>query len=94
VNYERPDFAVITLLVMFSLNLLLGSFNLLPFAPLDGSSGIMLLMSEATAQRYLDWLRTSPYARIGLLLGLLLFRYFAPVEIFARNFFLQLGVSP
>jgi Zn-dependent protease len=94
VNYERPDFAVITLLVMFSLNLLLGSFNLLPFAPLDGSSGIMLLMSEGTAHRYLDWLRTSPYARIGLLLGLLLFRYFTPVEIFARNFFLQLGVSP
>ena len=51
--------------VLFSLNLLLGTFNLLPLAPLDGSTGIMLFMSESTAQRYLDWLRESSYARLG-----------------------------
>src|SRR4029077_15191230 len=42
VDPQRPDFAVVTLLVMFTLNLLLGCFNLLPLAPLDGSSVIML----------------------------------------------------
>ena len=89
-SYEHPDFAIVTLFIMFSLNLLLGCFNLLPVPPLDGSSGIMLLMSENTAQRYLDWLRGSAYARLGLLLGLLIFRYFyGPVEIFARNLFLR-----
>jgi Zn-dependent protease len=89
-SYERPDFAVVTLFVVFSLNLLLGTFNLLPFAPLDGSSGIMLLMPEDTARRYLDWLRGSSYARLGLLVGLLVFRYFyGPVETFAKNFFLR-----
>jgi Zn-dependent protease len=87
---ERPDFATVTLFVLFSLNLLLGTFNLLPVPPLDGSSGIMLLMGENTAQRYLDWLRGSSYARLGLLVGLLAFRYFyGPVESFATNLLLH-----
>ena len=76
--------------MLFSLNLLLGTFNLLPVPPLDGSTGIMLLMGENTAQRYLDWLRGSSYARLGLLVGLLAFRYFyGPVESFARNVLLR-----
>jgi Zn-dependent protease len=86
----EPNFAIVTLFVLFSLNLLLGTFNLLPVPPLDGSSGIMLLMTEDTARRYLDWLRGSAYARLGLLVGLLVFRYFyGPVESFARNLFLR-----
>jgi Zn-dependent protease len=86
----RPDFATALLLVTFSLNLLLGTFNLLPVPPLDGSSGIMLLMGENTAQRYLDWLRGSSYARLGLLVGLLAFRYFyGPIEAVATNLLLR-----
>ena len=89
-NYDHPNFAVVSLFILFSLNLLLGTFNLLPFPPLDGSSGIMLFMPESTAHRYLDWLRHSSYARLGLLLGLLVFRYFyGPIETFARNLFLR-----
>jgi Zn-dependent protease len=85
-----PDFATITLFVFFSLNLLLGTFNLLPFPPLDGSAGIMLLMGENTAQRYLDWLRGSSYARLGLLFGLLAFRYFyGPVQDLATRLLLR-----
>ncbi len=87
---HRPDFAMTILLVFFSLNLLLGTFNLLPVPPLDGSGVIMLFMSEGTAQRYLDWLRGSSYARLGLLLGLLVFRYvYAPVENFATDLLLR-----
>jgi Zn-dependent protease len=86
----HPDFAIISLYVLFSLNLLLGTFNLLPVPPLDGSTGIMLLMNEHTAARYLSWLRGSSYARLGLLLGLLAFRYFyGPVESFAENLLLR-----
>jgi Zn-dependent protease len=85
-----PDFATITLFVFFSLNLLLGTFNLLPFPPLDGSAGIMLFMGENTAQRYLDWLRGSSYARLGLLVGLLAFRYFyGPVQNLATELLLR-----
>ena len=71
----RPDFASNVLSAFFSLNLLLGTFNLLPVPPLDGSTGIMLFMSENRAQRYLDWLRGNSYAIVGLLVAVLAFPY-------------------
>ena len=87
---EGIGFLVVTLFAMFNLNLLLGTFNLLPLAPLDGSAGVMLFMSESTAQRYLDWLRESSYARLGLLVGLLAFRYlYGPIEAIANNILLR-----
>jgi hypothetical protein len=50
----------------------------------------MLFMSESSAHRYLDWLRGNSYAMLGLLVGLLVFRYFyAPVENFATNLLLR-----
>ena len=86
----QPDLATVALFVFFSLNLLLGTFNLLPVPPLDGSAGIMLFMSETRAQRYLDWLRGNSFAMVGLLVGLLVFRYFyGPVENFATNLLLR-----
>jgi Zn-dependent protease len=79
-----PSFVAVVLMVVFSLNLLLGTFNLLPVPPLDGSTGVMLFMSENSAQRYLDWIRGNSYAMAGLLVGLLLFRQIYPyVESFA-----------
>lgn len=87
---NQAGFAEVALYVFFSLNLLLGTFNLLPVPPLDGSTGIMLLMSEQRAHRYLDWLRGNSYATLGLLVGLLLFRYlYEPVEAFATNILLH-----
>jgi Zn-dependent protease len=84
------DLPTTVLLAFFFLNLLLGTFNLLPVPPLDGSTGIMLLMSEQRAQRYLDWLRGSSYAMLGLLLALLAFRYvYSPIENFAVNLLLR-----
>jgi Zn-dependent protease len=85
----QRDLSTVVLLVFFSLNLLLGTFNLLPVPPLDGSAGIMLFMSENRALRYLDWLRGNSFAMVGLLVGLLVFRYFySPVENFAINLLL------
>lgn len=79
-----PSFLAITLSVIFSLNLLLGTFNLLPVPPLDGSTAVMVFMSENRAQRYLDWIRGNSYAMAGLLVGLLVFRQIYPyVESFA-----------
>lgn len=83
------DFAATTLLIFFSLNLLLGTFNLLPVAPLDGSTIIMLFMGEKTAQRYLDWLRGSSFAMVGLILGMVLFYYaYQPVDDFVSRILL------
>jgi Zn-dependent protease len=79
-----PSLLGIVLMIVFSLNLLLGTFNLLPVPPLDGSTGIMLFMPENSAQRYLDWIRGNSYAMAGLLVGLLLFRQIYPyVQSFA-----------
>jgi len=80
---HTPDFAFTVLWVFFSLNLLLGTFNLLPVSPLDGSTVILLFMNERTAQRYLDWLRGNSFAMAGLLVGILLFRYiYGPINDF------------
>ena len=82
----RPGLAEIVLVTFYQLNLLLGVFNLLPVPPLDGSTGIMLFMSESTARGYLDWLRTSPYRLVGLLVAFYGFRYiYAHIETFATR---------
>jgi Zn-dependent protease len=80
-------------MIFFSLNLLLGTFNLLPVAPLDGSTVILLFMSEKTAQRYLDWLRGNSLAMAGLLVGMLLFYYiYGPIYGFVSTLLLPVNV--
>ena len=82
---ESGGFATELLFALFSLNLLLGVFNLLPVPPLDGSSVVMLLMNEDRARSYLDWIRTGSFAVPGILVGLILFRYiFPPVRSFVQ----------
>jgi Zn-dependent protease len=82
------SFAGTVLQVVFSLNLLLGTFNLLPVPPLDGSTGIMLLMSETQAQKYLDWVRGNSFAMVGLLVGMFVFsKVFPYIEYVAMRIF-------
>ena len=75
--------------IVFLLNLLLGTFNLLPVPPLDGSSGILVFMGERTAQSYLDFIRGSNYAIAGLLVASLVFSRIFPYiqEAAIRLFF-------
>ena len=78
------------LIALFSLNLLLGTFNLLPVQPLDGSTAIMLFMPEYRAQRYLDWLRGNQYGILGLVLAVFAFPYvYGPIEALASNILLR-----
>jgi Zn-dependent protease len=67
--------------VVFSLNLLLFVFNLLPFFPLDGSAAITLLMNRETTKRYQEFLWSTPMLGwIGLLVAWKLFDFvFQPV---------------
>ena len=67
--------------ILFSLNLLLGTFNLLPLPPLDGYSALGLLTSEAGATRLQDFAeRLRAFTFVGLLVGWQLFQYvFGPV---------------
>lgn len=74
--------------IFFSLNLLLGTFNLLPVPPLDGSTGILVLMSENRAQAYLEWIRGNSYALAGILVGMYVFqRVFPAIERAASQIF-------
>ena len=88
--HRQPDgnysFLFTALITMFMMNLLLGTFNLLPVPPLDGSTAIMLFMSESGAQKYLDWLRGNSFAIAGLLVGLVVFRQIFPyVQYFVMH---------
>jgi len=77
-NEGGGAFAYQALFILFSLNLLLGIFNLVPAPPLDGSSAIMIFMGDSTARRYLDWLRGGNLGRLGLLAAIILFQYAYP----------------
>ena len=66
-------FAATFLSIVFVLNLLLFTFNLLPVPPLDGSTAVTLLMPQSAALSFMNWTRTGGFAMIGLILAWTLF---------------------
>ena len=81
----EPTFLTSVLSIFFVLNLLLGTFNLLPVPPLDGHAVVMLLMKESMALRYLDFLQQGTFGMIGLVIA-----WVAYGRIFNAVFFLGL----
>jgi Zn-dependent protease len=80
------DFAATLLSILFVLNLVLGTFNLLPVPPLDGRTGVTLLMSEGSARRFLEWTQQRNFGLIDLLVAWLAFeKLFHFVFQFALN---------
>ncbi len=72
--------------LLFSLNLLLFLFNLLPVPPLDGSGIIPFFLSHETAQRYMTLLYNSPAGFFGLFLAWNVFKYlYSPMHLVAIN---------
>lgn len=71
--------------LMFTLNLLLGTFNLLPLPPLDGFGAVGLLLSENNAARFQALGQSMRgFSYIGLLVAWQVFDpLFAPVFSFA-----------
>jgi Zn-dependent protease len=62
-------------LILFSLNLILGAFNLLPVPPLDGSSAVGLILSENMALRFAELTRGPMFSFVGLVIAWRLFDY-------------------
>lgn len=70
--------------ILFSLNLLLFTFNLIPVPPLDGSALPPLLLGDAAGRSYLAFLREPMWAMVGILVAWRLIGYvFSPVLSFA-----------
>ena len=59
--------------IMFSLNLILFVFNLIPFPPLDGSGIVPLYLSKEAGQKYMRFVSRSVFSIIGLLIAWRLF---------------------
>jgi Zn-dependent protease len=78
---------VATLLsILFSLNLLLFTFNLMPLPPLDGSGIIPFLLSREKAVAYMDFVHDSHLSFLGIFLAWKAFDYlFDPVHLLFIN---------
>jgi Zn-dependent protease len=76
----------VLLSIMFSLNLLLGLFNLLPIPPLDGHGAICLLFTEDFARRFTQATQNPTLAMLGLIVGWKVFGYiYDPLFTLALN---------
>lgn len=64
-----PSLLTTFLSVLFALNLILLTFNLLPLPPLDGSGALPLVMSDRLAVRYRHALRHPAIALAGILVA-------------------------
>jgi Zn-dependent protease len=83
---KLSTFAALALSVLFFENILLGTFNLLPMPPLDGGTGVTVLMSERTALRFLNFIRQPGFQMAGMIAAWLLFdKLFDPIFTLALN---------
>jgi len=80
------DLVAKILSILFSLNLLLCVFNLLPIPPLDGSSLPLLVLPEPTARKYFDLMRSPILQLVGFIIIARGFgSFFAPILAFAAS---------
>jgi len=79
--------AATLLSILFTLNVLLFAFNLLPLPPLDGSSALAIVLSERAALAYLSFMRQPIVGMLGLL-----FAWFVFGPIFRPVLYLALRV--
>ncbi|MBW8876389.1 MAG: site-2 protease family protein [Acidobacteria bacterium] len=78
--------AAAPLSILFSLNLVLFAFNLLPLPPLDGSAILPGFMSDEMAARFHALLRQPMFSLLGLLAAWKVFPYISgPLQTLALN---------
>lgn len=72
--------------ILFTLNLVLFVFNLLPIPPLDGSCLVPLVLNSENAYKYKALISQPSISIVGLIIAWQFFGYiFEPVHLFALN---------
>jgi Zn-dependent protease len=72
--------------ILFTLNLVLFVFNLLPIPPLDGSRFVPLVLDSANAYKYKTFISQPSVSIFGLIIAWQFFGYiFEPVHLLALN---------
>jgi Zn-dependent protease len=72
--------------IMFSLNLLLAAFNLLPVPPLDGHTAVGIFLKERVALRFVEMTRNPAFMLLGIIIAWRLFDYiFNPLFTLGLN---------
>jgi Zn-dependent protease len=72
--------------VLFTLNLLLCVFNLIPLPPLDGAGVMALVLPEPAALRYRELMANPRFALMGIVVAwFAIGPIFRPVHLFAVN---------
>ena len=61
-----PSVLAIGLSITFSLNVLLGIFNLIPVPPLDGATAIGLILPDNLAIKFIDLFRNPAFSLLGI----------------------------
>ncbi len=86
---EAPGFAnalAVVISILFSLNLILLVFNLIPLPPLDGSNVLSLFLSDQAAERYMQIMHQPSMRIIGLVIAWqLIGAVLSPIQTFALN---------
>jgi Zn-dependent protease len=79
--------AVASLLsILFTLNLLLCVFNLIPVPPLDGGGALGVLLPEPAARRLQSWLARPLFSMVGIVAAWMAIPYFfAPLHLAAAR---------
>ncbi len=69
-----------SLSILFSLNLLLGTFNLLPVPPLDGNGVVPLFLSDRASAKWTELFADTGYRTVGLIVAWVAFgQLFGPI---------------
>lgn len=82
VSPEGPTLLTTSLSVLFSINVLLGTFNLIPLPPLDGHAIVPLVLSKRATQKYFDFFRAPGSVIFGLAISFAVFSRFAGKVLF------------
>ncbi len=79
--------------ILFTLNLVLFVFNLLPVPPLDGSGALPLILPERMVDRYQNALRQPGFGMMGLILAWVVMGQIFPAIHLAAINLVYLGVA-